>query len=486
MSAAQASLSYISTHVVDILGNVTGRDQPVMKMDKAVQLVECLDKEVFTNDKYVFFDPFCKAGEILLATALVAMKYKSQKKLTLMDTVFKEMYQSNRYFALAPDERHYSLSLRTFYGNKNSHNPTFTKNIKNGAYLSEVDGRLKKNKFNKELKAMLEYIKQKTGNKKIIAVGNPPYQENYKESHSNTGANPVYHFLLNSLIVNQLIDQFVMVIPSRWFSGGRGQSLRNFALQIRKSKQIRQIHDFEDSREIFPTVSIKGGVCFLHWSSGYDGNTLFYNRKNSEKFTMDLSKSDIIVRDRKSQSIMEKIRKKSQKYVSGTAWSWNPFGLSSNYFDKNPECMKGNLIECFTKRKIKRKVKQSKINKNIDKINTYKVVCPKAVKTGGVPYKEHQLFIISPKQVCTESYMVIDCFKSKHEAKQFLSYLSTDFVRFLVSIKKITQDITKDTWSLVPDLKKYENWTDKKLFNYFHLTQEEQRYIMKKVTQWES
>lgn len=481
--SAQLKLPNVNTHVVDILGSVKGRDQPVMKMDKAIELVKCLEEEVFINENHVFFDPFCKAGEILLATVLVSTLYKTQKKPFLLDTVYKEMYQSDRYFALAPDERHYNLSLRTFYGNDKSHDKNFTQNIKNGGYLSESDGRLNKEQFNRRLKAMLEYITEKTENKKIIAVGNPPYQENYKGTNSNTGANPVYHFLLNSLIINKQIDQFVMVVPSRWFSGGRGQSLKKFASQLKKSKQIKQIYDFENSKEVFPTVDIKGGVCFLHWSSTFNGKTLFYNYENNEKTTVDLSKSDIIIRDRLSRSIVEKINKKSKGYISEIAWSWNPFGLSSNYFNKYSECKTGDLIDCFTKRKMKMKIKKSKIHKNRDKMNTYKVTCPKAVKTGGVPYGENQIFIMNPKQICTESYMVIDTFKSQKEAEKFLNYLKTNFVRFLVSVKKITQDITKDTWSLVPNLSmdKDEIWTDEKLFKYFHLTEDEQKHITERV-----
>ena len=484
--SAELKITNINTHVVDILGSVTGRDQPVMKMDKAVDLVNCLDKKVFTNDDYVFFDPFCKAGEILLAVALMSILHKSKKKLVRMDTVVKELYGSDRYFALAPDERHYNLSLRTFYGNEKSHDKKITQNIKNGVYLSETDGRLDKEKFNKELKAMLEYIKEKTGNKKIIAIGNPPYQENYKEAN-NTGANPVYHFLLDSIIDSQKINQFVMVIPSRWFSGGRGKSLRSFASKLAKSNQVKQIYDFKISKDIFPTVEIKGGICFLHWSKAHRGKTLFYNIEKKESAEIDLSENNIIIRDKISRSIIKKIHKKSNKYISEIAWSWNPFDLSSNYFEKNKECYRGDLIDCFTKRKIKRKINLSKINKNRDKINGYKVACPKAVKTGGVPYRAEQLFIIGPREICTETYMVIGSFKSNSEAKFFLNYLKTDFVRFLVSVKKITQDITKETWSLVPYLQKQNSfYSDKNLSEYFNLNKKEQDHIKEQTEKWAS
>ncbi len=246
---------------------------------------------------------------------------------------------------------------------------------------------------------------------------------------------------------------------------------------------IKQIYDFETSTNIFPTVNIKGGVCFLHWSKTHRGKTFFYNIEKKESEEIDLSKNTIIIRDKISRSIVKKINKKSEKFISEIAWSWNPFGLSSNYFDKNQECHKGNLIDCFTKKKIKRKINLSKISKNKDKINCYKVACPKAVKTGGVSYTKDQLFIMNPRQICTESYMVIDAFKKQHEAKKLLNYLSTNFVRFLVGVKKITQDITKETWSLVPYLTEQKNiiWTDEQLFKYFKITKEEQQHLMKQI-----
>ena len=250
MTAQLKEFGNISAHVVDIFGNITGRDQPIMKMDKAVQLVSCLDEGIFTCKDYVFFDPFCKAGEILLAAALVSIQRKSKRKLASVDAVFKELYKTNRYFALSPDERHWLLSLRTFYGNEKSHDKNFTQNIKNGAYLSETDGRLNKTKFKKELRAMLEYIKQKTGNKKIIAIGNPPYQE--EDSLQTTGASPIYPKLIRSLVGCNELNEILLVIPSRWFNGsGR---LKNFLEWFVKCNQIKSVKHFEDSKVIFPQV----------------------------------------------------------------------------------------------------------------------------------------------------------------------------------------------------------------------------------------
>ena len=54
-----------TAHVVDVLGNVIGRDQPILRMEKALEMVFLLGEDVFEDENVVFFDPFCKAGELL-------------------------------------------------------------------------------------------------------------------------------------------------------------------------------------------------------------------------------------------------------------------------------------------------------------------------------------------------------------------------------------------------------------------------------------
>ena len=218
--SAVLKLDTIRTHVVDILGNIKGRDQPIMKMDRAVDLVRCLEPSVLNSSSHIFFDPFCKAGEILLATALLSVLNKAKRSVVSQEKVAEELYSSNRFFALAPDERHYYLSKRTFYGNENSHNKDISHCIRNGNYLSEIDGKLNEDTFKKELLSMLSYINKTSPNKRIIALGNPPYQE--EDSGHGRSAKPIYNTLIETLIDSGCIEQFVFVIPSRWFSGGKG------------------------------------------------------------------------------------------------------------------------------------------------------------------------------------------------------------------------------------------------------------------------
>lgn len=472
-------------HVVDVLGNVIGRDQPVMRIDKALELVSLLDEESFADNNAVFFDPFCKAGEILFACAYMSCSVKSKQKLMSTEEIYREIFASNRYFALAPDERHHRLSLRTFLGNKNSHRTEYNHIIKNGNYLSEIDGTLDKHRFNEEFKTMIEYIKKATGNKKIIAVGNPPYQE--ADGGAQKSAKPVYNFFVEQLMDGRHIEKFVLVIPARWFAVGKG--LYNFRCKMMSTRQLKEIKYFGKSGDIFPTVDIDGGVCFISYDKNHNSHPNFTNESMS--ITVDLSKFDIIPDDPKAFSILRKIRKNwNGKYISDVAWSGKPFGMRTFWFERNKACDKHHpqALKCYARGKKINYVKRSAITKNIEKVGEWKVAIPNAYggKKGNrrITIPANSFFILERDEVATESYNVIDSYKNKRDADNLVTYLQTDFARYLLGLRKLTQHIPKDRWAWVPLLDNLQDITEDKIYKMFKLTADEVEHIRKKVKEW--
>lgn len=476
------------SHVVDILGSTKGRDQPIMLVGKALELVSCISESALLDQNTAILDPFCKAGEILLAAALrscVVSKGRS-KPLASSREVSEEIY-GGRYYALAPDERHYLLSLRTFYGNEKSHDKEFARHIRNGNYLSEVDGRLKKNQFKEEFKAMIGFIRKTKPSCRIVAVGNPPYQE--ADKGFGGSATAIYNHFVEALMDTEEISEFAVVIPSRWFSAGKGTE--GFRKRILASKQVRAIRHFKQSKEVFPTVDVLGGVCFFHFKRDHNGKTLFIEKEAACE--IDIAHLDIIPDDPAAYSLVDKIKSKWRgRFVSDIAWAGKPFGIRTFYFKRNREIDSSdrNAVPCFSKGRIVRHVRRSKITKNADKIDLYKVAVPAAYAPGSkmgvrrVTLPLDQYFIIPRGTITAETYTIVGAFPVRKEAERFLAYLQTNFARYLLGLRKITQHIPKDRWDWVPYMDTDTEWTDEKLFDFFKLTKQEREHIKKKVQEW--
>ena len=479
------SLPKTNTHVVDVLGNVIGRDQPILKMDKAIEMVSLLSSDVFLDKNIVFFDPFCKAGELLLACAYMSCVSKVKKRSQLMDTkeIYKEIFESDRYFALAPDERHHRLSLRTFLGNTNSHNEKYNYIIRNGNYLSETDGKLDKKRFEKEFADMIEYIKERSGNKKIIAIGNPPYHE--EDGGAGRSSKQLFNIFTESTIESGQVEELVFVIPSKWFSSGKG--LGKFRKKISTSRKVKYIRYFEHAQEVFPAVQVKGGVLFLYWSKNYNGSTTFNNGDGISSF--DLTQcDDAIPDDPHAISIIEKVKKIWKgKFVSDVARSRKFFGLPTNHFKKTSSLKPSSqdAVRCLTQGRI---IKYANIKdiKNHEKIDRYKVAIPKAYGSGmrRCTIPEKHIFIIDKGIVTTETFNIIEFFENRKEAENFKNYLRSSFSRYLLGLRKLTQDIPKDRWGWVPLLDFQEKWTDDLIYNFFKLSKYEVNHIETKVQEW--
>jgi hypothetical protein len=85
--------------------------------------------------------------------------------------------------------------------------------------------------------------------------------------------------------------------------------------------------------------------------------------------------------------------------------------------------------------------------------------------------------VAGPGSACTETYLVIGVCKSEAEARNLAAYMRTRFVRFLVSLRKITQNITRASYKFVPLLPINRAWTDADLYKRYGITTEEATFI---------
>lgn len=88
-------------------------------------------------------------------------------------------------------------------------------------------------------------------------VGNPPYQE---DNNNNSRKSPIYHFFYN--VSFQLSNISTLITPAR-FLFNAGQTPQDWNEKMLNDEHIKVVHYYSDSKDVFNTVDIKGGVVVL-------------------------------------------------------------------------------------------------------------------------------------------------------------------------------------------------------------------------------
>lgn len=132
-------------------------------------------------------------------------------------------------------------------------------------------------------------------------------------------------------------------------------------------------------------------------------------------------------------------------------------------------------------------IDRSEVKKSQNLIDTWKVMIPKAGSDGGQKLPDVVLgrpFIASSPSVCTQTYLFFSL-ESETAAISMESYLKTRLFRFLVSLRKITQDATRSTYTWVPKQAWDRIWTDVELNEKYGLEPDEVAYIESMVKSME-
>ncbi|MDD7961397.1 Eco57I restriction-modification methylase domain-containing protein [Microbacterium thalli] len=317
-----------------------------------------------------------------------------------------------------------------------------------------------------------------------VIIGNPPYQMTGAAGGSSDAS--IYHHFVEQ--AQRLEPRLLsMVIPSRWMAGGRG--LDDFRRQMLTGSHLRSLTDYADSSDAFPGVQIKGGICHFLWDSAFQG-AAEVRRLTSEGWIdqsdRDLGEFDVFVRDARAVAILRKVLSFAERPISEMLSGDTPFGIATNYAGHHPERTQQSDLELHLIVGGKRTVRwmpRTAVTKQRDAIDRWKVLLPKAYGAGEAT--PHQILgraiVAGPGSVCSQTYIIAWPFLDQAEAVSFASYYRTRLFRFLVSLRKITQDALRGTYSWVPQLSWDRAWTDEELYERYGITEEEIVFIESQV-----
>lgn len=505
--------------ILDCIANLSN-DEVFTPPELVNKMLDLLPIEVWYNPKLRWLDPCCKTGVFLREIAKrlwIGLALEIPNEEERREHIFKKMLwgialteltaltsRRSLYYSKAPNSDKSVILFNDINGNISYKNINHSFLHDNCIYCG-ISKKTMMNK-NKEMNEMHAYnfihekIEDIFGRNNMnfdVIIGNPPYQLN-DGGGSGSSAKPLYHLFVQEAI--KLNPKYVsMIIPARWYSGGKG--LDDFRKMMLSNKNLTNIVDYPDARNVFPGVEIKGGVCYFLINNNLNTNenvncefSSFINDENDRLiFKQDLSVFDVLIRYEKAVRILEKIKTKhnfSNNYFLGEGdvdvfskfvYSRNPFGIDSSFKDYQDKSSDVNNIKIygFNKKPIVGYINESQIKNNKNLINKHKILTPKAAEGSGVfPNKVIGNLIKATKgEVCTETYLVLYSSENEQEINNIVTYINTNFFRFLVFLRKPTQNSSKDCYSFVPVQDFSKSWTDAELFLYYNLTDDEITFI---------
>ncbi len=507
--------------VLNCIANLSN-DEVFTPPELANKMLDLLPQELFRSPKTTFLDPFTKSGVFLreivkrLDRGLEQQIPDRQKRI--------DHIMHHQVFGMACTELTSLLARRSVYCSKYANGKysiskfdtpegnILYKNIKHtwvngkckycGASQSVYDRGAEAEQY-AYMFIHTDNPKQFFKNMKFdVIVGNPPYQ--LSKATEKTENNGAFASAIYPLFIEQackLAPEYIcMISPSRWMTkAGQGVS-DDWVEKMIHSNHFIEVQDFLDSNECFSGVDIMGGVNYFLYSQKYTGKCHYvlhqYEKVSERNDYLDSVGAGIVIRDSNAMSIIEKIIAIEGEYFNKS--SFYDIVSPKHFFDKN-ELLSSNwkgyskhkdgfrTVKFYLNKRLEECgygwIKESDIPKGKEALPLNKVYIPKANgSTGENSVVLGTPFYGEPNSVCSYTYLCIGYNPKKHnfskiECENIITYIKTRFFRYMVSIKKKTQDASRDVYQFVPLQDFSHPWTDEMLYKKYGLTDDEIAFI---------
>ncbi len=443
------------------------------------EMLDALPPEVW-NHETTFLNMGCKNGIFLVKIFQRLMKIENNAFTT--DTEKAWHILEKQLYAVCVDETIGKMFSTLMYGTSGLADTHVTwlntsigmkTNFEKGYFERVILGRLNKGKeVTKEMKF-------------DVVIGNPPYNDT-----DTKVATAIYSkFITKAIDISKSYVSFI--VPARWYSGGRGlDSLR--ALLLSK-KHLRQLTDFSNEADVFPNVSIAGGVCYFIYDTNYIGDCKVIERAQnnivSETYR-DLSKHEVFIRDIKALKIIDKIALvyNSNTYMDFGVQSVDYFSVKDNPFIRSIKHSDEDIPIIDSSGTLYAERQHLTDPKNL--IDSYNVMVTHAV--GGEGYViPKTISVLNIGEACSVTYLCIGATSHKDNAVNLMNYIKTKFCRFLMNQAISGINISAKSFIFVPQQDFTSNsdidWSqsiadiDQQLYKKYNLTEEEIDYIEKTI-----
>lgn len=323
-----------------------------------------------------------------------------------------------------------------------------------------------------------------------VIIGNPPYHANDGSGASSDAAAPIYQEIVEQAqnIQAKYVD---IIMPSKWMVGGRSE-LNDFRSTMQQDKHLRIMIDYEDAARFFPNLHIDGGVCYFLRDNTYKDKidyTFIANDGTVNKAqTLISNYSPYIIRDTRIISILDKtsVNTKFSSIVSRT----KPFGIRKDLFNNPKKYPDANLqkqkfngsLKIYGVKGIKGGARRTegyvKAELATDKyqaIDKYKIFFTTTYSTNAII--PPSAIEAAPKEICTETFLLIGPFDSKYERDNCIKYMQTHLFLFLLYYGHGTMQVNQNVFDLIPLVDFSKPWTDTELYKKYDLSADEIAFI---------